>query len=161
HAVGAQAEDSETIGRRQERAVERRLPEEHPGGIGGGVLLSPDDSAGWPGVEVPHLREPGPERSEQGVAGIRGLHPPGQRIGRVPLAQFREGQELGNALLPGPVSFACPPPWTEPCPRAEDQHQDKRGPGTRQTPPARRSSSRATSRGGYAAPRPRERLDTS
>src|SRR5207245_8554750 len=73
-------------------------------------------------VQVPPPRKPGPERSEKRVAGIRGLDPPSQRIGRVPQAQLGEGQELGDALLPGPVSFARPPPRTE---RSEERRVGK------------------------------------
>src|SRR3989449_11614912 len=79
---------------RQECAVERCLPEEHPGRIGGGILLSPHGGARRLGVQVHHLGEPGPERPEEGIAGAGLPDPPRQRIRRVPLTPFREGKEL-------------------------------------------------------------------
>src|SRR5438105_8086390 len=109
-----------------------------------GILLSPHRSARRIGVQVHPPRKPGPERSEKRVAGIRGLDPPSQRIGRVPQAQLGEGQELGDALLPGPVSFARPPPRTEPSRRAEDHHRDKCSREERSGSAAHHSCSAAT-----------------
>ena len=152
-AQPVRVEPSSAYAQREQHAVERRLPEQHPGGVWCGILLSPHGGARRVGVQVHPPREPGPERSEKGVVGIRGVDPPGQRIRRVPLAQFRQGEELGDALLPGPVSFACPSPRTEPRPRAEDHHRDNRSREERRGPAAHHSCSAATGRGGHAAAR--------